>query len=190
MPTLDHSTSASHPGQFKVDQKLFAALEPELFNPGILQRLFGSPGQRKYWLEHVPEHMHYGDSRAALVIELKPIVIAAYTDELDCIAWLQFPAKYQAPIALSRDQRLLTVNTYARRQGGVAADLILGPGDTGHWGNFSPIIAQFISSDVEAMERRVKEIEEREWQRCAELAQSTPRRMRDGRPTKSLLPAR
>ena len=38
------------------------------------------------------EHLEHGDSRAAIVISTDPeLLIAAYTDELDCIAMLRLP---------------------------------------------------------------------------------------------------
>jgi len=43
-------------------------------------------------IEAISNHLKMGDSRAAVVISIHPkLVIAAYTDELDCVAMLQFP---------------------------------------------------------------------------------------------------
>ena len=49
--------------------------------------------------------------RAAVVIAVKPLLIAAYTDELDCIAMLHFPEELAAEyaLALCMDDSLLLV---------------------------------------------------------------------------------
>ena len=43
-------------------------------------------------MDSIAEHLIFGDSRAAVVISIYPkLIVAAYSDELDCVAMLLFP---------------------------------------------------------------------------------------------------
>jgi hypothetical protein len=134
------------------------------------------------------EHVHFGDSRAAVVMSVKPVLlIAAFTDELDCVAVLGYvdkgPREYPRNLArrlvrtydLEEGKRLLTVNTYIRAEGGVAADLTAGPRAFRRWTDFMPIIADFVTEDNGRVVQRKAAItaedgsEQRRWamQRCS-----------------------
>lgn len=114
--------------------------------------------------------MLYGDSRAALVMSIEPLLVAAYTDELDCIAMLSFPNNLVTEYGLECGTRLLTVNLYAR-VGAHASDLVNGPASSHRYTNFTPLIAEFVSNDHTRIEERKRNIEETEWQRALEYGQ-------------------
>lgn len=102
------------------------------------------------------------------MINLQPLVIAAYTNEIDAVAHLGFFSRSQAqlsqgkqgkrcPVGLADElirrhglrtgSRRLTVNTFQRlAEAPHAADLIPGPQARGVYGNFSPHIAELGSS--------------------------------------------
>jgi hypothetical protein len=86
----------------------------------------------------------------------------------------------------------LTVNTYYE-QPTVAPDLIPGPGELGNWQNVSPLIADFLSEDVDRIAARKAQVEEAEWQRCALLGREylrlRPGIARDGSPYECWRPA-
>ena len=111
--TLDDSTFATDPGQIRLSRKKLRVLRPDLYGLHGLWQLvlayfrLGWP-QRTY----IEEQLHCGDSRAAVVISTSPLLIAAYTDELDCIAMLRFPSEFVDQYHLSKGTRLLTVNCY------------------------------------------------------------------------------
>lgn len=138
------------------------------------------------------EHLQGGDSRAAVVVAIEPsLVVAAYTDELDCVALLEFPSEFVGQYNLKVTSRLLTVNTYVRGFG-VASDLVSGPESYKRYRNFFPLIAEFLSSDIHAIEARKASIEESEWALALQqgnqaLARNTP--PRNGSPYRSKKPA-
>jgi hypothetical protein len=103
-----------------------------------------SPARRRD-RRYLIEHMLYGDSRAAVVVSVEPLLVAAYTDELDCVALLRFPSN-AASQRVEIGSRLLTVNTYGRGDR-YSADLIPGPARIERWVRFHPIIADFICAD-------------------------------------------
>ena len=114
-----------------------------------------------------------------------PLLVAAYTDELDCVAILEFPEEFVADYGLAEGSRLLTINTYARRQE-YDADLVLGVNQTGQWTGFHPIIAEFVSDDEAKIVARKRAISAEEWQRAYRMGRAyikqRPGVARDGRP--------
>jgi hypothetical protein len=115
------------------------------------------------------EHLLYGDSRAALVVSVAPLVIASYSDELDGVVLHRFPAWLVKAHGLSVGSRLLAVFCYQEGEQ-LAPDLEAGPASTGSWANVCPLVAEFLSDDETAIFRRKSEISDAEWAWCAELA--------------------
>lgn len=191
--TLNDNSTASDPGGIRLSHDKLRRFHPELYEPKGLWRWLGriSPLQR-FWLTRKTEHLLHGDSRAALVISVQPLLVAAYTDELDCIALLQFPPELAAEYGLQVGTRLLTVNLYAPGST-PAADLENGPASYRRYSNFDPLIAEFVSDDQPRIEFRKAEISEAEWRRTAALAQEYLAKRgplaRDGRPMRSGVPA-
>jgi len=120
-------------------------------------------------------------------------VVAAYTDEFDCVAMLRFPQDLVQEHGLVLGMRLLTVNTYSKGTE-LVADLEHGPASYRRFSNFGPYIADFLSDDRERIEARKAQIPEAEWKRTAELSAAKlakcGSRFRNGNPVKSFEPAR
>lgn len=199
MRTLDPSTAAGDPGALPLSRRKLGRFHPELLSwwrwrLGALtgKHPFGA-GDRGYMLAHVEEHLLYGDSRAAVVVGLRPLRVAAYTDELDCTALLAFPDALADEYRLKVGGRLLTVNTYASIEQGVASDLAPGEGDRGRWGNFAPYIAEFLTDQIDRVEARKAEISPDEWSRTEflgrRMASEPGVKPRDGRPLYCAFPA-
>ena len=136
----------------------------------------------------------YGDSRAAVVITTSPLLVAVYTDEIDCVVLLRFSERFVSEYSLEPGSRLVTVNLYEDSEGSYQTDLNPGPNSTERYGNFVPLIADFLTDDVERLSERKAEIDEDEWHLAEELGQAYLRkkvaRPRDGRPFWCFLPAR
>ncbi len=191
--TLDDSTFATDPGQIRLSRNKLRVLRPDLYGlSGLWQSVLayfrlGWP-QRTY----IEEQLLCGDSRAAVVISTSPLLIAAYTDELDCIAMLRFPDEFTDEYDLQKGTRLLTVNCYGSLPD-YDPDLILGPKLIDRWTGFHPLIADFLTDDGERVEARKKQITEDEWQRALDMgmeyAKRYPKVARDGRPVYSATPA-
>ncbi|MHB8974909.1 MAG: hypothetical protein ACYC3X_31385 [Pirellulaceae bacterium] len=191
--TLDDATSASNPGQISLSHTKLRALRPDLYGIGGIGKsilaFFRVGWPHRIYIE---EQLQYGDSRAAVVVSTSPLLIAAYTDELDCIALLRFPDEFVHQYRLSNGTRLLTVNCYGRSPA-YAPDLILGPELIQRWTGFHPLIADFLCDDHTRVDARKMEIAEDEWQRAhrmgTEYMRLRPGVARDGRPVYSSIPA-
>jgi hypothetical protein len=184
----DDSAAASDPGRVRLSRNRLHQLFPLGWLDSLLCRI---SGRLRRFEEMLDEHLQRGDSRAALVVSTAPLLIAAYTDELDCVAILRYPDELVRTHQLSVGSRLLTVNTYC---GGdrIAWDLEPGPKNQHRWVNFYPVIADFLSDDRERIQRRKAEILEEEWVRCRGMGNfylhTRPGYSRDGSPHFSMVP--
>ena len=191
--TLDDSTLATAPGHVRLSHSKLRVLRPELYgirglwNQALAYFRLAWP-QRTY----IEEQLECGDSRAAVVISISPLLIAAYTDELDCIAMLRFPDQFVGQYHLSKGSRLLTVNCYGSLPD-YDPDLILGPKLIVRWTGFHPVIADFLTDDLARVDLLKSQITEDEWARALEMGteyvKCFPNVARDGRPVYSATPA-
>src|SRR5262245_23494382 len=170
MKTLDNTTQASNPGSLRVSPRKLYTMHPELASwwawmAYIIRERKTRGLSRTFWLTHIEEHLMHGDSRAALVVSIDPLRVAAYSDDLDCVVLLEFDQSFVRDYRLKVGSRLLTVNTYARVKWGYASDIVRGEDPNEDWGNFAPYIGEFLSDDVRVIERRKASISEDEWLR-------------------------
>ncbi|MEO0475922.1 MAG: hypothetical protein AAF085_08145 [Planctomycetota bacterium] len=198
--TFKHPTKkvggASDPGGFHLSLKKLIKLHPELskIKPSLFNRILGTQTPRKLLdiQKRLADHLDQGDSRAAVVIAIDPLVVAAYTDEMDCVALLHFPDWVVHENRLQIGSRLITSNTYFRPDSVKnPGDLEHGPLDTGRYINFYPVIAEFLTDDDGPLAERRQTIKEQEWQRATYMGQAVllkNGRARDGRPLNSYNP--
>lgn len=143
---------ASDPGRLGLSEAKLRALEPALFEPrtfkcGSCEQHHTAEDMRAI----VAEGLHMGDSRAALVVSDRPLVVAAYSEDLDA-----------------------------------------------GWSNFRPLIAEFLSDDVQRIAARKAEIDTAEWRRLKAVADRRIGRFgrfglgtaRSGKPSASATPVR
>ena len=136
-------------------------------------------------LGSIRTHVQRGDSNAAILLEVSPPLVAAYSEDLDSVPLLTFtPDSVDAP-GLKPGTRLIAVCTY-RPNGPAEDDIVLGPGADGSWVDFTPIIGDFVSDDRARLDQLRALIPAAHWTQCAELAkrcrQANPGKARDGRP--------
>ncbi|MHB0935602.1 MAG: hypothetical protein ACYDCO_20185 [Armatimonadota bacterium] len=184
----DDNTCASDPGNIRLAPHKLQAFKDDL---GFLHRLLTPLANLPDAL--LAEHLELGDSRAALVVQIQPqVLVAAYSDELDCVAMLRFPKYIRRLYQIDTHTRLLTVNTYSRGNA-IARDLHKGPQYLHRYTNFFPLIAEFLSNDIADIEARKGAISEQEWERTAASARQTMAvpgfRPRNGNPYCSFKPA-
>jgi hypothetical protein len=136
------------------------------------------------------------DGQPAVVVNVSPLLVCTYNDELDTTVWLGFPDACAAGLQVG--QKLACAATYVGATGSVkrtalAPDLAPGPGDSGHFDNVTPIVVDFVSSDAEAIRRILSGVPETSWRRLQEAARGLQPgarvAARDGRPSRAHIPA-
>lgn len=174
------NSMASDPLGVSLSEGKLSSFKKELF---FIERFLLN---RVLSMDLLDEHLMLGDSRAAVVIETdKKLIVSAYTDELDCVALLEFPLRLVQEYKLKVGDRLLTVNTY-NKGSKLESDLENGPDSYNRYVNFYPLIADFLSEDVDLIEKRKKEIEKLEWEKASSMGKEKINRVscRDGNPYK------
>ncbi len=193
-PYVDPTTRASDPGGVHMSKRKLRRFRPELFGiRSLFFRLLFSEaeGSAREMRQMMHDHLYYGDSRAAVVLSTTPLLVAAYTDELDAVAVLRFDQHFVGEYGLYVGSRLLTVNTYSTDVS-ESTDLHPGVNALGNWQAFWPFIADFLTDDLDRVENRKREISEKEWKRTEELGREYLTRYRhlprDGNPLFSSTP--
>ncbi len=187
-------TFASHPGGLTLSRDKLLFLQPELRGLGGLRHKWQF-FRTFYELPEafVEEHLRHGDGRAAVVVSVSPLLVAAYTDELDCVALLHFPERLIEIFGLAVGTRLLTTNSY-RQASSLDPDLLPGEYHHGRFTGFIPVIADFLTDDVPRLQWRKATIAEWEWGRAAAMGKNYLLQFsgvaRDGRPYWSGVSAR
>lgn len=184
-PYTSNRALASDPGGVTIDPGRLRQLSPSLFGAGSLLP------SRAVMRKTLGAHLWNGDSRAAVVLSVEPLLVAAYSDDFDAVVVLRFdPGPVDLPLQVG--SRLLTINTYFSR-GTTAPDIVRGPRASQDWSNFHPVIADFVAAERGRVEGRKTTITEPEWQRTWLLGQqyldARPGQFRDGAPHVSKKPA-
>lgn len=94
------------------------------------------------------ENFIYGDTQPAIVVSLSPLVISAYSDELDAVLFLKFPEDLGRTYKLHRGMRLTAANTYPDAKS-VPKDIFPGQNYNSQFKDFTPMIHLFFSYDDE-----------------------------------------
>jgi hypothetical protein len=190
---IDPSTYATLPGGVGLSHRKAAVLHPEYFDQKGLQILavwktLAAPIES----EKLEQWLRHGDCNPAIVCSLDPLLVSAYSEDLDCVAMLLFDSRVRAAFSPSPNQRLLSVNVYFTS--GDARDLSRGPLAYPNWANFQPLIADFLTEDLERVQANKDEIPEHQWLRAEFLTDDYLSKgcfwVRDGRPLYSFKPWR
>jgi hypothetical protein len=198
--TLDDSTIATHPGGIPLDGGKLKRFHPELYsrlkwakreNVFSFRAFLDGGSMIKLRFE---EHLMEGDARAAVVVRTAPLLVAAYSSDIDCVVMLHFDDSFVRDYSLKAGTRLLTVNLYASlRRNQYRDDLHPGAGSSEQFGAVSPLIADFLTSDTHSLKAAKAGIAEQEWQRALQLGEDYVARhgffARDGAPLRAGSPA-
>lgn len=178
--------AAMNPVRVRASEEKLRRLQPELFGMGGYLR--GALKENSDRLR-VEEHLFFGESQPAVVMSAAPLIVAAYSEELDAVAMLQYPQEFSQEYRLQPGTRLLAATIYPPRGQAVAADLCPGPGWAHRYTNFHPVVADFLSDEMAAMHQKKLQIAEPLWQKTWQLGCATISRpgwrLRDGRPLQS-----
>lgn len=191
--TLDKSTHASSPGSVSLSDEKLKKLRPDLYRIGTVivetckSIYFGWNEKRR-----IKEHLFYGDSQPAIVISRQPLIVAAYSEDIDCVVLLKFPDEYANIYGLEVRSKLITVNTYGKEED-FQHDILPGDNCDYTWTSFNPFIAEFLTDDLDILTHKKEQISNEFWDYVYDLAIEyqirNPNVWRDGRPGYSYISA-
>lgn len=97
-------------------------------------------------IDFVTRALCYGDTQPAVVVSTEPLLIAAYSDEMDAVVMLKFPAEFVEKYSLSAGDRLTTSNVYFNADG-CANDIFVGERYSRQYEDFMPIVQLFLGKN-------------------------------------------
>jgi hypothetical protein len=147
--------TASDSGGFSLDEEKLRALFPD----------FEWTADQ---LGYLNEHLTRGDSRAAIVASVEPLVVSAYSDELDAVILVKFPDQLVKQYSLAVGDLLIASWTYPRFRPD-PRDIVQGGHNLGRHNNGVPIVADFFSNSLDKIKQRKEGVAREEWDRVLAL---------------------
>ena len=134
-------------------------------------------------IDFVMRSLLYGDTQPAVVVSTNPLLIGAYSDEMDAVVMLRFPNEFAEQYNLAVGTRLTTSNVYFNGAA-VADDIHVGEKYSRQYADFVPIVQLFLGKKDEKIMEKTKLFREDVWQAVSEKADDYvrlyPNRARDG----------
>ena len=186
------ATYASRQAMVRVEKKMAKKFEAQFTGClGLVCNAFLRIVSGKSEYARLCEHAYMGDSNPAVVVSLDPLLVAAYSDELDTVALLRYDVDIVAALGLTLGARLVTSNTYFDTHlRSFAQDVEPGENWLKRYVNFYPVILDFVTSDKQRIAELQSMIPEDMWQRAAEQGRrkltESPWKTRHGSPFRSM----
>ena len=134
-------------------------------------------------IDYVTRALYYGDTQPAVVMSVDPLLIAAYSDEMDAVVMLRFPAEFVSTYNLYPGCRLTTSNVYFTHPQ-FAKDIFYGEHFYHRYVDFMPIVQLFLGKKDEMIRQKAELFDEETWQMVRdkgyEYMQLHPDLCRDG----------
>ena len=143
---FNNNSYAENPGNVKLSRKKCRQLKNRLCKNFMLKINFD--------LNRIPvsRWIRFGDTQPALVYSIEPLIISAYSDEMDAVVFLRFPDFLTDRYKLNVGDILASSNVYTERSDEIVADdIFIGENYLERYHDFTPIIQLFLSDDEEAI---------------------------------------
>ncbi len=120
-------------------------------------------------IDFVTRALFYGDTQPAVVVSVDPLLIAAYSDEMDAVVMLRFPDEFVTKYNLYPGIRLTTSNVYFTGPQN-AGDIFVGEHYSRQYADFMPIVQLFLGKKDEKILAKADLFSEDTWNRVHEQA--------------------
>ena len=121
-------------------------------------------------IENVMRVLLYGDTQPAVVVSTEPLLVAAYSDEMDAVVMLRFPFEFAVKYELAPGTRLTTSNFYFDGDR-VASDIFVGERYLRRWVDFLPIVQLFLGKGDDKIRAKTALFGENVWDDVARKAE-------------------
>lgn len=162
---VDPNTYAENAGNVELSEKKFAQVRDK-----ILKISFFDKAQYNRNFERINDYMMKGDTQPAIVYSVNPLIISAYSDEMDGVVFLKFPKKLAKMYNLHEGMRLVTSNVYEYGTK-IAKDINIGDGYLKRYVNFTPIVQLFLTDSENYAMKRTELFDEEIWERLNYLTE-------------------
>lgn len=160
---VSSNTRASNPGKCKLSKVKFAKLRDEILClKGLKKAHFTNQFNR------INDYLMNGDTQPAVVVSLSPLIVSAYSDEMDAVIFLQFPEKLAELYSLEVGTRLVTSNVY-HVNFKKAKDITVGSEYLKRYSDFEPLVQLFLGFDDENIRGRTYIFGDDIWQKVLQM---------------------
>lgn len=161
---VNRDTYAENSGNMKISKQKWEEL-PKILEMTKKEQKFANKQFQK-----ISEYIGGGDIQPAIVVKTSPLIISAYSDEMDAVVMLKFPSELAQKYHLEENMRLITCNVYWPKDiFGVANDIIVGKNYLKRYRDVIPVLTLFLVDNERMYFKKVKIIKEEAWARTEEL---------------------
>lgn len=152
---------AEHPGKVSFSYKKYYSFRNKVFHT------FGERFHADMQISFVANVLKYGDTQPAVVMSADPLRIAAFSDEMDAVVMLEFPAELAERYSLSPGTRLTTSCCYFR--GERPKDIFYGPDRSDSLTDVVPVVQLFLGRGDAKIADKVSLFDGAVWDRVSTL---------------------
>lgn len=120
-------------------------------------------------IDFVSRALCFGDTQPAVVMSVNPLLIAAYSDEMDAVVMLDFPTDFVEKYGLYPGMRLTTSNVYFTGSQ-CAKDIFAGEHYLYRYADFVPIVQLFLGKNDQKIQAKTELFGEEKWNAVKEMA--------------------
>jgi len=161
---VDPNSMAENAGNVTVSREKFNDLRDNILKVSALKKIYFNKQFKR-----LGQYLANGDTQPAVVVSTAPLVIAAYSDELDGVLFLKYPDILAEKYSLTLGSRLVTSNVYFPGTK-VTKEIITGPNYLNRYTDFTPTVQLFICDDENYINSRTQLFDESTWKMVEELA--------------------
>ena len=165
----DNRTFAENAGNVGLSERKFAQVRDEILKVSFIGKI-----QYNGRFQRINEFMMKGDTQPAVVYSVNPLIISAYSDEMDGVVFLEFPDELAEMYNLYEGMRLVTSNVYKYGNKPVK-DINAGVDYLKRYSDFTPIVQLFLTDNENYAMRRTELFDEEKWDRVNRLTEEYSR---------------
>lgn len=165
----DPTTFAENSGNVKLSETKFAQVRDDILKLSGLEKSNYNSN-----FERINEFIMEGDTQPAVVYSVAPLIISAYSDEMDGVVFLEFPDQLTEMYDLQKGTRLVTSNMYKYGNKPVK-DINAGDDYLKRYSDFTPIVQLFLTDSENYAMRRTELFDEQVWDRVNRLTEEYSR---------------
>lgn len=149
-------SKAENQGKVKFSYKKYYSFRNKI-NTKFSERFFSD-----MQIESVTRALFYGDTQPAVVVSTDPLLIAAYSDEMDAVVVLRFDSEFVQQYNLVPGERLTTSNVYFTGAE-FARDIFIGEHYCNRYVDFVPIVQLFLGKKDDKIRAKTELFNEDVW---------------------------
>ncbi len=146
-------------GNVKLSEEKFRQVRDEILKISFIGKI-----QYNGRFQRINEIMMKGDTQPAVVYSVNPLIISAYSDEMDGVVFLEFPDELVEMYNLYEGMRLVTSNGYDYGFK-VAKEISASVGYKKRYADFIPIVQLFLTDSENYAMGRTELFDEKMWDR-------------------------